>query len=206
MQRRESHTSRTWRSARILPDHFILRWFLENFSMCHDHFDLMILDANTDNVKGEVRAICRFWVFDGNGLLGHRLIDSRWFEKNPPTESGWKRRSKKNAHVPVVRAEMIVTQYVLSSSRHLVTPLIYIHFCVWLGLFVDRWWLKEVWYAPESLSNCSTCVFVAAPGRTGSPSKRICRGTLSQKTWNWSTHVQSEDQRVFVCAKPSPFS
>ena len=44
---------------------------------------------------GEVQAICRFWVFDGNGLLGHRLVDSRWFEKNPPTESGWKRRSKK---------------------------------------------------------------------------------------------------------------
>ena len=31
--------------------------------------------------KGEVWAICRFWVFDGNGHLGHRLIDSRWFEK-----------------------------------------------------------------------------------------------------------------------------
>ena len=30
-------------------------------------------------------------------------------------------------------------------SRHL----IYIHFCVWLGLFVDLWWLKEVWYAPD---------------------------------------------------------
>ena len=70
-------------------------------------------------------------------------------EKNPPTESGWKRRSKKNALVPVFRAEMLVTQYVLSSSRHLVTPLIYIHFCIWLGLFVDRWWLKEVWYAPD---------------------------------------------------------
>ena len=38
--------------------------------------------------KGEIRAICRFWVFDGNGLLGHQLIDSRNFEKNPPTESG----------------------------------------------------------------------------------------------------------------------
>ena len=36
------------------------------------------------------------------------------------------------------------------SSRHL----IYIRFCVWLGLFVDRWWLKEVWYAPDCLSNC----------------------------------------------------
>ena len=46
-------------------------------------------------LKGEVPAVCRFWVFDGNGLLGHRRIDSRWFEKNPPTESGWKRRSKK---------------------------------------------------------------------------------------------------------------
>ena len=34
------------------------------------------------------------------------------------------------------------------------------------------------------LSNWSTCVLVAAPGRTGSLSKRICRGTLSQKTWN----------------------
>ena len=39
-------------------------------------------------VKGEVRAICQFSVFDRNGLLGHRLIDSRWFEKNPPTEIG----------------------------------------------------------------------------------------------------------------------
>ena len=29
-----------------------------------------------------------FYFFDGNGLLGHRLIDSRWFEKNPPPESG----------------------------------------------------------------------------------------------------------------------
>ena len=60
---------------------------------------------------------------DGNGLLGHRLIDSRWFEKNPPTESGWKRRSKKNAHVPAFRAEMLVTQYPVCAfkfapSRH----------------------------------------------------------------------------------------
>ena len=55
----------------------------------------------------------------------------------------------KNAHLPVFRVEMIVTQYVLSNSRHLVTPLIYIHFCVLLGLFVSCWWLKEVWYAPD---------------------------------------------------------
>ena len=152
-------------------------------------------------LKGEVRALCRYSVFDGNGLLGHRLIDSRWFEKNPPTESGWKRRSKKNAHVPVFRAEMPVTQYVLSSSRHLVTPLIYIHFCVWLGLFVDRWWLKEVWYAPDFLLNCSTRVPLAAPGITRSPSERICRGTLSQKTRNWPTckpvnvHERSRERR-----------
>ena len=139
-----------------------------------------------ENVLAEVRAICRFWGFDGNGLLGHRLIDSRWFEENSPTESGWKRRSKKNAHAPVFRAETLVTQYVLSSSRHLVTPLIYIHFCVWLGLFVDRWWLKKVWYAPDFLSNCSTCVPIAAPRITRSPSKRICRGTLLQNTRNWS--------------------
>ena len=159
------------------------------------------LSLKRNGLKGEVRAICRFWVFDGNGLLGHQLIDSRWFEKNPPTESGWKRRSKKNAHVPVFHAEMIVTQYVLSSSRHLVTPLIYIHFFVWLGLFVNRWWLKEVWYAPDFLSNCSTCVPVAAPGITKSPSIRTCRGTLSQKTRNWPTckpvhaHERSRETR-----------
>ena len=68
---------------------------------------------------------------------------------------------------------MIVTQYVLLSSRHLVTHLIYIHFCVWLGLFVDRWWLKEVLYAPDFLWNCSTCVPVAAPGITRSPNKGL---------------------------------
>ena len=40
------------------------------------------------NLKGEFRAICRFLLFDGIILFGHRLIDSRWFERNPPTESG----------------------------------------------------------------------------------------------------------------------
>ena len=34
---------------------------------------------------------------------------------------------RKNAREPVFRAEMLVTQYVLSSSCHLVTPLIYIN-------------------------------------------------------------------------------
>ena len=77
-------------------------------------------------------------------------------------------------------------EYVLSSSRHLVTLLIYIRFCVWLGLFVDRWWLKEVWFAPDFLSHFSACVPFAAPGITGIQSKRICRGTLSKKTRNWS--------------------
>ena len=91
--------------------------------------------------------------------------------------------------------------YVLSSSCHLVTPLIYIHFCVWLGLFVDRWKLKEVWYAPDFLSNCSTRVSLAAPGITKSLRKRICRGTLSQKTRNWPTckpvhvHERSRERR-----------
>ena len=64
-------------------------------------------------------------------------------------------------------------QYVLSSSRHLVTPLIYIHFLRLTRLFVDLWWLKEVWYAPDFLSNCSTRVPLAAPGITRGPSKRI---------------------------------
>ena len=36
------------------------------------------------------------------------------------------------------------------------------------------------------LSKCSTRVPLAAPGITRSPNKRICRGTLSQKTRNWA--------------------
>ena len=63
-----------------------------NLFVCND---FLFKDRIVLRLKGEVRAICRFWVFDGNGLLGHRLFDSRWFEKNSPTESGWKRRSKK---------------------------------------------------------------------------------------------------------------
>ena len=39
------------------------------------------------NIKGEVRAICRFWVFDGNGLLGHRLIFFVRFPKVQHTET-----------------------------------------------------------------------------------------------------------------------
>ena len=56
-------------------------------------------------------SILSFWP---KWALGHKLIDSRWFEKNPPNGKWLKtRRSKKNAHVPVFRAEMLVTQYVL---------------------------------------------------------------------------------------------
>ena len=39
-----------------------------------------------------------------------------------------------------------LSESVLSGFFVLVTPLIYIHFCVWLGLFVHRW-CKEMWYA-----------------------------------------------------------
>ena len=81
-----------------------LYWFvlcnLQIFSGCVCHLEQLHAQSSfllpiVFSIKGEVQAICRFWVFEGNGLLGHRLIDSRWFEKNPPTESGWKRRSKK---------------------------------------------------------------------------------------------------------------
>ena len=120
-------------------------------------------------------------------LLRHRVIDSRWLEKNPPTESSWKRRSKKKLRVPVfVRKSSwcnMCFQVRGMSSRHL----IFIQFCVWLGLFVECWWLKVVWYAPDFfLSNCWVLVCpIAALGITKSPSKIICRGTLSHKTRNW---------------------
>ena len=57
-------------------------------------------------IKGEVRAICRFLVFDGNGVLGHQLIDSRWFDKilqRKVVENG----PRKIVEVPVFRAETI---------------------------------------------------------------------------------------------------
>ena len=67
--------------------------------------DLLICPSSfiLRSVKGEVRAIGRFWVFDRNGLLGDKVIDSRWFEKNPPTESGWKRRSKNRRSTGISR-------------------------------------------------------------------------------------------------------
>ena len=70
---------------------YLFAWAAPNW-VCMSQ-DKMLVDNAV--FKGEVWAICRFWVFDGNRLLGHRRIDSRWFEKNPPMESGWKQRSKK---------------------------------------------------------------------------------------------------------------
>ena len=183
--------------------------------------------AQKYKLKGEVRAICRFWVFDGNGLLGHRLIDSRWFEKNPPTECGWKRRSKKRPRTGISRGNDrdAICAFKFAPSRHAFD----LHAFLRLTRALCRSLLVEgsvvrSWF----LWNCSTRVPVDAPGITGSPSKRICHGTLSQKSWNWSiwqtAHgwplpslrtsllwkvgmcVQSEDQRVFVCAKSSRFS
>ena len=150
-------------------------------------------------------------------------------EKNP-MESGWIRRLKKRPRTGISRGnahdELCDSKF--APSRHALW-FTYIS-CVWLRLFVDHWLLKEVWYAPAFLSNCSTRMPNAAPGITKSPRKRICRGTLSQKPRNWpiwqavdgfvagegpsqctillwkaGLHVQSEDQRVFVCAEPSLF-
>ena len=98
-------------------------------------------------IKGEVRAIGRFWVFDGNGLLGHQLIDSRWFEKNPPTESGWKRRSKNRRSTGISRGN---DRDVMSAFDFapIYTPFDQHGFFAFdFGRVVDRWWLKEVWYA-----------------------------------------------------------
>ena len=137
-------------------------------------------------VKREVRAICRFWVFDGNGLLGHQLIDSRWFEKNPPTESGWKRRSKNRRSTGISRGNDRDVMSALDFAL-IFAPLIHIHFCVWLGRFVDRWW-NEVWYAVDFfLSN--HCTFVTLAARKW---KRRLEWTnspwhASQKTWCWPT-------------------
>ena len=119
-------------------------------------------------LKGEVRAICRFWVFDGNGLLGHRLIYSRWFEMNPPAKSGWKRRSKNTPTYWYFVRKCLWRNMCFQVRTILSSHLVCIHFCVWFGLFVDRWWLREVWYAPDFLSNCSTRVPLAAPGITRS--------------------------------------
>ena len=92
---------------------------------------------------------------------------------------------RKNAHVPVILAEMLVTQYVLSSSRHIVTPFD-LHTFLRLTWALCRSLVVEGSVVrPWFLSNCSTRVPLALPGKTRSPSKRICPGTLSKKTRNW---------------------
>ena len=116
-------------------------------------------------LKGEVRAIGRFWVFDGNGLLGHQLIDSRWFEKNPPTESGWKRRSKNRRSTGISRGN---DRDVMSAFDFapIYTPFDQHGFFAFdFGRFVDRWWLKEVWYAPDFLPNHCTVATLAVRKR-----------------------------------------
>ena len=109
-------------------------------------------------LKGEVRAICRFWVFDGKGLLGHQLIDSRWFEKNPPTESGWKWRSKNRRSTGISRENDRDVMSALFFAP-IVTPLIYIHFCVWLwtlcrslvvgGSVIRSWFFVKPLYSSD---------------------------------------------------------
>ena len=116
-------------------------------------------------VKGEVRAICRFWVFDGNGLLGHQLIDSRWFEKNPPTESGWKRRSKNCRSTGISRGNHRDVMSAFDFAP-IYTPFDQHGFFAFdFGRFVDRRWLKEVWYAPDFLPNHCTVATLAVRKR-----------------------------------------
>ena len=113
-----------------------------------------------------------------------QFCKARRFELKMAQATRPKRRALQNWLLVLWEKELVMCFQVRTISlRHF----IHIHFCVWLGLFVDRWWLKEVWYAPDLLSNCSTRVSLAAPGITRSPSERICRGRLSQKTRNWPT-------------------
>ena len=188
-----------------LKRHLNAKNTLSNHNSIHGHRNLNYIErsaiARHRNFKGEVRAICRFWVFDGNGLLGHRLIDSRWFEKNPPTESGWKRRSKKTR-----------------TYRYFARKWSWCNMCFQVRAISSRLWFTYIFVFDSGslsiaggwrkcgtllifLSDCSTRVRLAAPGKTRSPSKRICRGTLLQKTRNWPTckpvhvHERSRERR-----------
>ena len=55
------------------------------YSWCDRSHDRTALHAQALKEKIELFADSEFY---GSMLLGHRLIDSRWFEKNSPTESG----------------------------------------------------------------------------------------------------------------------
>ena len=123
-------------------------------------------------------------------LVWEKSSDGKWlktvFEKKCPRTD----ISRGNA-----RDEICAFKF--APSRHAIW-FAYIFFCVWLGLFVDCWWLKEVRYAPDFLSKCSTRVLFAVQGIPRSPSKRICRGTLSQKTRKYPPAIVSR-YMVHVC-------
>ena len=117
--------------------------------------------------KGEVRAIGRFWVFDGNGLVGHQLIDSRWFEKNPPTESGWKRRSKNRRSTGISRGN---DRDVMSAFDFapIHTPFDqHGFFCVWLrtrcrslvveGSVIRSWFFAKPLYSSDPRCSKKKC-------------------------------------------------
>ena len=55
MQRRKQHSLRFWRYVRILPDDFSLRWFLANFSVCHEILDLFFLWSVRQKLSDKVR-------------------------------------------------------------------------------------------------------------------------------------------------------
>ena len=61
--------------------------------------------------------------------------------------------------------------------------LIHIHFCFWLGLFADRWWLSEVLCAPNFLSNCCTCVTLAAPKIRPLSGSKLLAFTTCKLAW-----------------------
>ena len=65
----------------LLPAALTLNWAIlspRQQNWCH-----LIWFFSRFQKKLLVWAICRFWGFDGNWPLGHRLIDSHWFEKIP---------------------------------------------------------------------------------------------------------------------------
>ena len=121
--------------------------------------ELILLEC-TCSFEG-VRAICRFWVFDGNGLMGHRSIPvglRKIFQRK--VVENCVRKKKKNAHVPVFRAEMLVS---LSSSRHLVPPFdLHTFFAFDSGSLICRSLVVEgsvvrSWFFVKLYYSCSLC-------------------------------------------------
>ena len=136
----------------------------------------------------EKSRLCWFCIFDGNGLLAHQLIDSRWFEKllqQKVVENGVRKKKDLPAHWKrswrnmrsLFRAINLFTSFDLHTL------------CVWLGsLSIAGGWGKcgallilcHFW-------SCCTRVTLAAPRITRSRSERTCHGTPSEKTRNWPT-------------------